>query len=70
MNEGFTMRPDVRRVPMFGLGCAGGAAGIGRLHDILYGRSGQVGLLVCVELCSLHVQPGKRGHSTRLPAAS
>ncbi|MEV5412267.1 3-oxoacyl-[acyl-carrier-protein] synthase III C-terminal domain-containing protein [Thermopolyspora sp. NPDC052614] len=50
------LRPDVRRVPMFGLGCAGGAAGIARLHDILYGRSGQVGLLVCVELCSLTMQ--------------
>src|ERR1700751_759651 len=31
------MRPDVRRVPLFGLGCAAGAAGLGRVHDYLRG---------------------------------
>jgi alkylresorcinol/alkylpyrone synthase len=31
------LRPDVRRVPMFGLGCVAGAAGIARLHDYLAG---------------------------------
>lgn len=50
------LRPDVKRVPMFGLGCAGGAAGLARLHDYLRGWPGQTGLLVCVELCSLTVQ--------------
>ena len=29
------MRSDVRRVPMFGLGCVAGAAGIARLNDYL-----------------------------------
>ncbi|WP_277208357.1 type III polyketide synthase [Isoptericola croceus] len=50
------MRPDVRRVPSFGLGCAGGAAGLAHLHDYLAGHSRQVALLVSVELCSLTFQ--------------
>ena len=31
------LRPDVRRVPIFGLGCVAGAAGVARLHDYLRG---------------------------------
>ncbi|MFE4695992.1 type III polyketide synthase [Streptomyces sp. NPDC001935] len=50
------MRPDVRRVPMFGLGCAGGAAGLSRIHDCLLGRPGHVAVLLSVELCSLTFQ--------------
>lgn len=52
------MRPDVRRMPSFGLGCAGGAAGLGRVHDYLVGHPGEVAALVCVELCSLTLQRG------------
>jgi alkylresorcinol/alkylpyrone synthase len=47
------LRPDVRRVPLFGLGCAAGAAGLGRLHDYLRGAPDDVAVLVSVELCSL-----------------
>src|SRR5262249_23001526 len=47
------LRPDVRRVPLFGLGCAAGAAGVGRLDDYLRGASDDVAVLVSVELCSL-----------------
>ncbi|ATO62848.1 type III polyketide synthase [Mycobacterium avium subsp. hominissuis] len=47
------LRPDVRRVPLFGLGCAAGAAGVGRLHDYLRGAPDGVAALVSVELCSL-----------------
>jgi alkylresorcinol/alkylpyrone synthase len=50
------LRPDVRRVPMLGLGCLGGAAGVARLHDYLLGRPDDVAVLVAVELCSLTVQ--------------
>ncbi|GAA1749723.1 3-oxoacyl-[acyl-carrier-protein] synthase III C-terminal domain-containing protein [Streptomonospora arabica] len=50
------LRPDVRRVPVFGLGCSGGAAGLGQLHDYLRGRPEQAAVLVCVELCSLTLQ--------------
>ena len=50
------LRPDVRRVPIVGLGCVAGAAGIARLHDYLLGRPDDVAVLVAVELCSLTVQ--------------
>lgn len=52
------LRPDVVRWPGFGLGCAGGAAGLARLDDHLSGHPDAVGLLVSVELCSLTLQPG------------
>lgn len=47
------MRADVKRVPMFGLGCVAGAAGIARLHDYLVGHPDDVAVLLSVELCSL-----------------
>jgi alkylresorcinol/alkylpyrone synthase len=50
------LRPDVRRLPSFGLGCAGGAAGLAHLHEYLAGHPRQVALLVSVELCSLTFQ--------------
>jgi alkylresorcinol/alkylpyrone synthase len=55
------MRSDVVRVPLFGLGCAGGAAGIARLHDHLLAHPDAVGVLVSVELCSLTTQRGHTG---------
>jgi alkylresorcinol/alkylpyrone synthase len=54
------LRADVVRVPLFGLGCVAGAAGIARLHDLLAGRPDAVGVLISVELCSLTVQRGDR----------
>ena len=50
------LRPDVRRVPLVGLGCVAGAAGVARLHDHLLGHPDHVAALVTVELCSLTVQ--------------
>ncbi|MBX7432234.1 type III polyketide synthase [Mycobacterium sp. Y57] len=47
------LRPDVRRLPLFGLGCVAGAAGIARMHDYLRGAPGHIAALVSVELCSL-----------------
>ncbi|GAA2403742.1 3-oxoacyl-[acyl-carrier-protein] synthase III C-terminal domain-containing protein [Streptomyces glaucosporus] len=52
------LRPDVRRLPVFGLGCVAGAAGIARLHDHLRGRPDHVAVLLCVELCSLTFRRG------------
>ncbi|MGW1765117.1 type III polyketide synthase [Streptomyces sp. NPDC002073] len=51
------LRPDVKRMPLFGLGCAAGAAGLGHLHDHLTGRPGHAALLLSTELCSLTLQP-------------
>jgi len=50
------LRPDVKRLPSFGLGCACGAAGLARVHDYLRGHPDHVALLVSVELCSLTLQ--------------
>ncbi|WP_116950258.1 type III polyketide synthase [Jiangella endophytica] len=52
------LRPDVKRVPIVGLGCVAGAAGIARLHDYLLGHPADVAVLLSVELCSLTVQRG------------
>ncbi len=52
------LRQDVKRVPLFGLGCVAGAAGIARMHDYLRGWPDHVGVLLAVELCSLTVQRG------------
>jgi alkylresorcinol/alkylpyrone synthase len=52
------LRSDVKRVPMYGLGCVAGAAGIARVNDYLAGHPDDVAVLVAVELCSLTFQPG------------
>jgi predicted naringenin-chalcone synthase len=50
------LRPDVKRVPLFGLGCVAGTAGMARVHDYLRGFPGHVAVLLSVELCSLTMQ--------------
>lgn len=52
------MRPDVKRLPSYGLGCVAGAAGIARVHDYLVGHPNDVAVLLSVELCSLTLQRG------------
>ena len=44
---------DVKRTPIFGLGCVAGAAGIARASDYLRAFPDQIVLLLSVELCSL-----------------
>jgi alkylresorcinol/alkylpyrone synthase len=43
-------------VPLVGLGCVAGAAGVARVHDHLVGHPEGVAVLLSVELCSLTVQ--------------
>ena len=50
------LRPDVIRMPLVGLGCVAGAAGVARLHDYLVGHPDKVAVLMSVELCSLTLQ--------------
>ena len=51
------LRPDIKRLPIFGLGCVAGAAALGRLHDYLlawrgaHGRAA-VGRAVLAELAA------------------
>jgi alkylresorcinol/alkylpyrone synthase len=46
-------RSDMMRVPVFGLGCAGGVAGLGIAARLAAARPGSTVLLVVVEACSL-----------------
>ncbi|MCU1538748.1 MAG: chalcone and stilbene synthase domain protein [Humibacillus sp.] len=54
------LRDDVKRVPLVGLGCVAGAAGVARVHDYLLGHPDDVAVLLSVELCSLTVQRDDR----------
>jgi alkylresorcinol/alkylpyrone synthase len=47
---------NIRRVPIFGLGCVAGAAGISRAADYVRAYPSQAAALVSVELCSLTLQ--------------
>jgi alkylresorcinol/alkylpyrone synthase len=53
-------RPDLRRLPLFGLGCVAGAAGLARAADFLAARPRGAALVLSVELCSLTFQRGDR----------
>ena len=46
----------MKRLPLFGLGCLGGAAGIARTADYLQGHPDEAVILFAVELCSLTIQ--------------
>jgi alkylresorcinol/alkylpyrone synthase len=50
------LRPDVKRTPIFGLGCVAGAAGTARATDVLRAFPDQVAVMLSVELCSLTLQ--------------
>ncbi|MGH1480802.1 MAG: type III polyketide synthase [Geminicoccales bacterium] len=46
-------RADASRIPVFGLGCAGGAAGLSLAARLAEARPGSTVLLVAVEICSV-----------------
>jgi alkylresorcinol/alkylpyrone synthase len=46
-------RPNAARIPVFGLGCAGGATGLSLAARLARADPGSRVLLVCVELCSI-----------------
>jgi alkylresorcinol/alkylpyrone synthase len=47
------LRSDVRRVPIFGLGCAGGVSGLSIAARLAAAQPGATALVVVLELCSL-----------------
>jgi alkylresorcinol/alkylpyrone synthase len=49
---------NLKRIPIFGLGCVAGAAGIARAADYVRGYPNENALLLSVELCSLTWQRG------------
>ncbi|HWG57450.1 MAG TPA: 3-oxoacyl-[acyl-carrier-protein] synthase III C-terminal domain-containing protein [Candidatus Acidoferrales bacterium] len=50
------LSPNIKRIPIFGLGCVAGAAGIARAADYVRGYPDQAAALLSVELCSLTLQ--------------
>ncbi|MDQ3140062.1 MAG: type III polyketide synthase [Pseudomonadota bacterium] len=52
-------RDDVERVPLFGLGCAGGVSGLATAARLAAGRTGRAVLFVTVELCSTSIRLDK-----------
>lgn len=50
------LRPDVRRVPMFGLGCAGGVNGLATAARLASSDPGSNWLFVTVETCSISIR--------------
>lgn len=47
---------NIKRIPIFGLGCVAGAAGIARAADYVRGYPRQTAALLSIELCSLTLQ--------------
>jgi alkylresorcinol/alkylpyrone synthase len=54
--ERMGLRRNVRRLPIFGLGCAGGAIGLARAASEAAAHPGEVVLFLVVELCALAFQ--------------
>ncbi|TWI56040.1 type III polyketide synthase [Halalkalibacter nanhaiisediminis] len=52
-----------KRIPLWGLGCAGGAVGISRAYEYCRAFPESNALVVCVELCSLTFQRNDRSKS-------
>jgi alkylresorcinol/alkylpyrone synthase len=48
-----SLSPNIRRNPIFGLGCVAGAAGLARAADYVRAYPEQIAVLLSVELCSL-----------------
>lgn len=62
-------RPDVRRLPVFGLGCAGGVVGLAHAADIAMAHPDERVLLLVVELCALTFRAQDRSKSNLVATA-
>ncbi|UCZ53781.1 type III polyketide synthase [Bacillus shivajii] len=55
MNQLF-FSPHTKRIPIWGLGCAGGAAGVSRAYEYCLAFPNAKVLVLCIELCSITFQ--------------
>ena len=62
-------RPDVERLPVFGLGCAGGTLGLARAAALAQAKPGSRVLLLVVELCGLTFRPGDKSRANIVATA-
>lgn len=63
------LRSDVRRVPVFGLGCAGGVSGLSIAARLTAAEPGTTTLVVVLELCSLAFRVDRRTKEDAVAAA-
>lgn len=66
---GLGFRDDVRRVPVFGLGCAGGVSGLSLAARLAKAEPGSKVLLVVIELCTLAFRPDEMTKSNIIATA-
>ena len=62
-------RPDVRRTPIWGLGCAGGASGLSHTREFARAEPSATVLLIALELCSLTFQYDDRSKRNLIAAS-
>lgn len=67
--ERMPFRPDVERLPVFGLGCAGGVLGLARAAALAQAAPDKRVLLLVVELCALTFRKGDRSKSNMVATA-
>lgn len=67
--ERMPFRRDVARLPVFGLGCAGGVLGLARAAALARANPGQKWLLLVVELCGLTFRPRDQSNSNIVATA-
>ncbi|MBI3435485.1 MAG: type III polyketide synthase [Proteobacteria bacterium] len=63
------LRPDSARIPVFGLGCAGGVTGLSIGARLARAQPGAVVLVVAVELCTLAFRGDRGGKADVVSAA-
>lgn len=67
--ERMDFRRDVRRLPVFGLGCAGGVLGLSRTAALARADPGSLWLLLVVELCGLTFRSRDQSNSNIVATA-
>ena len=67
--EKLAFRRDVERLPIFGLGCAGGVLGLSRAAALAQARPGSKVLCLVVELCALTFRANDRSKSNVIATA-
>src|ERR1700676_1355336 len=69
LTERMHLPPTVQRLPIFGLGCAGGVIGLARAATLAAAMPDKAVLFLVVELCSLTFRCGDRGESNIVASA-
>jgi len=69
MMERMDFRRDLQRLPIFGLGCAGGVLGLSRTAALARANADQYWLFLVVELCGITFRSGDQSNSNIVATA-